>query len=61
MSVISTHIYPIAEDAPAETVRLMCCPADELSDGRITYHYGLKEGICKVSSVNDIIRDAFDN
>jgi hypothetical protein len=61
LSVISTHIYPIAEDAPEKTVRRMCCPADELADGRVIYHYGLTDGICKVSSVNDIIKGAFDN
>jgi hypothetical protein len=57
-SMISTHIYSIVRDAP---VRRVCCPAKENADGSVSYYYGLIDGICEVSSVNDIIRGAFDN
>jgi hypothetical protein len=58
LSVISTHIFGIVHSAPANIGRI-CCPAVIRSDGSIKYEYGLTDGICEVSSVNDIIGDAF--
>jgi hypothetical protein len=55
-SMISTHVFELVTAAPAFVQRL-CCPATELADGRIQYHYGLKQGICTVSSVGDILRE----
>lgn len=60
LSIISTHIFQIVRDAP-DKVKKLCCPAEELEDGSISYKYGLEEGICRVSSVNEIIGGAFDN
>ena len=55
-SMISTHVFELVTAAPASIQRL-CCPATELADGRIQYHYGLRSGICTVSSVRDILRE----
>ena len=55
-SMISTHVFELVEDAPASIQRL-CCPATALADGAVEYHYGLRAGVCKVSSVGDILRE----
>lgn len=55
LSIISTHLFALT-DSPAERVQLLCCPA--IDDGRrITYKYGLATGVCKVSSVREILRE----
>lgn len=54
ISVISTHDFNLVEMAPANIGRL-CCPATERQDGAIEYSYCLKEGICTISSVNEIL------
>ncbi len=56
LSVISTHVFELVEEAPANIQRL-CCPAWEREDGSIEYNYGLARGICKVSSVGEILRE----
>ena len=50
VSVISTHLFQFVEEADAQIQRL-CCPAKEVN-GTVEFEYGLKEGICKVSSVD---------
>ena len=55
-SMISTHVFELVENAPADVQRL-CCPAVAEADGSVTYKYGLSAGICKVSSVGDILRE----
>lgn len=55
LSVISTHVFSIVEDAPDKIQRL-CCPATEMN-GKVKYKYGLKTGICRVSSVLEILRE----
>ncbi len=55
-SMISTHVFELVEGAPAEIQRL-CCPASAFPDGTVEYKYGLREGVCKVSSVGDILRE----
>jgi hypothetical protein len=55
LSIISTHLFSLTE-SPAEKVQLLCCPA--IDDGRhIKYKYGLAHGVCKVSSVREILRE----
>lgn len=55
LSIISTHLFALT-DSPAEKVQLLCCPA--IDDGRhIKYKYGLSAGVCKVSSVREILRE----
>ena len=58
LSIISTHIFPLVHTAPL-TIQKLCCPAHINGNGTITYKYGLEKGICEVSSVNEIIGDAF--
>lgn len=57
LSVISTHVFSLVEEAPAE-VQKLCCPATEAGDGCIKYKYGLARGICRVSSVREILMEA---
>jgi hypothetical protein len=56
ISMISTHVFEIVESAPAGIQRL-CCPAEMRADGSVNYKYGLARGICKVSSVGEIMRE----
>lgn len=56
LSVISTHVFELVESAPAGIQRL-CCPAWLREDGSVQYSYGLARGICKVSSVREILRE----
>jgi hypothetical protein len=53
-SVISTHVFKLVDDAP-DNIERLCCPAEDLGNGIIEYKYGLTQGICKVSSVMDIL------
>ena len=54
LSVISTHLFEFVEQAPPSVQRL-CCPATVRDDQSIAYTYMLSEGICKVSSVNELL------
>jgi hypothetical protein len=54
ISVISTHLFELVENSP-NTVQRLCCPAELAPNGSVTYHYGLNEGVCKVSSVFEIM------
>lgn len=56
VSCVSTHVYKIVEDAP-ESVQKLCCYAEENDDDTIYYSYTLQEGICKVSSVNEVLHE----
>jgi hypothetical protein len=53
ISIVSTHVFELVENAPPEVQRL-CCSATELPSGEIQYSYSVNEGICKISSVRDI-------
>lgn len=54
-SLISTHVFELAENAPAHVNRL-CVPATQ-ENGQIRFTYQLESGICKVSSVDEILRE----
>lgn len=54
-SIISTHIFRLCEQLPS-TVKAFCCPAIETSEG-IQYSYVLKPGICRVSSVQEVLHE----
>lgn len=56
VSCVSTHVYKIVEDAP-EYVQKLCCYAEEDANNTIYYSYTLQEGICKVSSVNEVLHE----
>ena len=55
ISCVSTHVYNIVETSPTE-VQKLCAYAEEDNDD-IWYSYILQEGICKVSSVNEVLRE----
>jgi len=52
-SIVSTHVFPLVESAPA-TVDAICCPASERLDGTIHYEYKVEPGVCRVSSVRTV-------
>jgi DNA mismatch repair ATPase MutS len=54
VSVISTHLFELVEQAP-ETIQRICCPAVIDSTGIIHFSYQLQNGICKVSSVDTLL------
>lgn len=54
-SIISTHIFRLCEQLPSN-VKAVCCPALETPDG-IQYSYVLKPGICRVSSVQEVLHE----
>jgi hypothetical protein len=56
VSVISTHVFSLTEKA-SEKVKLLCCPATTGEGGKVDYKYGLAPGICKVSSVREILEE----
>ena len=56
-SIISTHIFSLCEDPP-ENIKTLCCPATVGSDNVISYTYTLREGVCSVSSVNEVLRES---
>jgi hypothetical protein len=55
-SLISTHSFELLNDLPA-CVRTLCCPATEV-DGKIKYTYRVEEGVCKLSSVREVLAEA---
>ncbi len=52
-SIISTHIFSLCEQLPSH-VEALCCPAEE-TDAGIIYSYTLQPGICRVSSVQEVL------
>jgi hypothetical protein len=55
LSIISTHIFTVIDKAP-KNIRRICCPATYDSKNKIKFHYQLCEGVCKVSSVQELLR-----
>jgi len=55
ISVISTHLFELVEKAD-ESIQRICCPATIDKDERIRFMYSLEKGICKVSSVDTLLR-----
>jgi hypothetical protein len=53
VSVVSTHVFELVEAAPAHVQRMQC-NASVRANGDIVYLYTVKEGICRVSSVQSI-------
>jgi hypothetical protein len=56
ISVISTHMFQLLEDEN-HGIQKLCCPAEYGPNETVKYHYGLTQGICKVSSVKEILRE----
>ena len=55
-SIISTHIFSLCEAVP-NTIRTLCCPATVLPTGILQYSYELQSGICKISSVHEVLKE----
>jgi hypothetical protein len=56
ISVISTHLFDWVDRAP-ESIQRLCCPATkDTNTGAITFSYRLSTGICKVSSVDSLLK-----
>lgn len=66
ISVISTHLFELVEKADKKIKRI-CCPAKIDKNNNIIFEYSLCDGICKVSSVDDLLikngllRNVMDN
>ena len=58
-SIISTHIFSLCEEAYSDSsiIESLCCPAEELETGRIEYSYKLEKGICRMSSVREVLKE----
>jgi DNA mismatch repair ATPase MutS len=56
ISVISTHLFELVEKAE-ENIQRLCCAASIDRDGDIHFEYTLKKGICKVSSVDELLKN----
>lgn len=56
-SIISTHIFSLCEDATNNKIQMLCCPATSTPTGEITYSYTLAPGVCRVSSVKEVLRE----
>jgi hypothetical protein len=54
ISIISTHVFSLVEEAPVSIQRL-CVPAFETPTG-LEYTYTLSPGVCKVSSVEELYK-----
>jgi DNA mismatch repair ATPase MutS len=52
-SVVSTHVFPLVEGAPAAVLPI-CCPAEETPEGDVKFSYTIEPGICRVSSVKKV-------
>lgn len=55
-SFISTHVFDLAKHASKRCQRL-CVPAVQDKDGSVQFTYTLKQGICRVSSVDLILKE----
>jgi hypothetical protein len=55
LSVISTHLFDWVEEADP-TIQRICCPAYYDDEKKLQFTYELHEGICKVSSVELLLR-----
>ena len=56
-SIISTHVFSLVKEAPSHIHRL-CCNAEESISGQIIYSYRLTPGVCTLSSVKEVLREA---
>jgi hypothetical protein len=57
VSCISTHVYSLVEEADDSIQKLCCLAKINEKDNSIEYTYTLQPGICKVSSVDEVLRE----
>ena len=55
ISVISTHLFEFVEKAP-DNIQRLCCPAEIDKNNDIHFSYSVNTGICKVSSVDELLK-----
>ena len=55
VSVISTHLFELVDNCD-KNIQKLCCPAHIDKEGNIHFEYSLKMGICKVSSVDELLK-----
>lgn len=55
-SFISTHVFELAKKAPTK-IQKLCVPAHLKEEGGLQFTYTLQEGICEVSSVDEILKE----
>jgi DNA mismatch repair ATPase MutS len=58
VSCISTHVYRLVEDADDSIQKLCCLATVNNNDNSIEYTYTLREGVCRVSSVKEVLQEA---
>ena len=56
LSVISTHVYSLARNAPAENVKQLCVAAWRTPEGKYRFSYTVQKGICELSSVDLLLK-----
>jgi hypothetical protein len=55
LSVVSTHVYSLAESAPPALVKQLCVAAWHSEEEGFRFSYTVKKGICQVSSVDLVL------
>jgi len=53
--MISTHLFDLVDQAD-KSIQRFCCPATVDEQGNVRFLYSLEKGICKVSSVDTLLR-----
>lgn len=56
ISIISTHLFDFVEKSPL-TIQKLCCEAKCDKEGNVEFMYNLTNGICKVSSVDTLLKE----
>jgi hypothetical protein len=56
LSVVSTHVYSLAESAPLPLVKPICVAAWHSEEEGFQFSYSVRKGICEVSSVDLVLR-----
>jgi hypothetical protein len=57
-SIISTHIFKLCEIPQPIPLQTFCCDAKVNPDESIHYSYKLTNGVCRVSSVREVLEEA---
>jgi hypothetical protein len=57
-SIISTHIFGLCDSGFAKGIQQLRCDAKESEDRSIIYSYVLSPGICRVSSVREVLEES---
>jgi hypothetical protein len=58
-SIISTHIFSLCDTKQITPIQTFCCNAKENLDGSLEYSYQITEGgVCRVSSVKEVLKEA---